>query len=174
MILNDFQCKEIISWHKDFNLVNVNEAPSSIVPKQGINRNIIDYNIAEVYRNNNTQWFFDFIHNFLINDFPYNKVNEGNFFYLHRWDKGNKFAKHIDKRREDSWRLVVGATLNTDFKGGNLIAYDPEEKLATEKGKLYKMSSERLHEVTEILEGTRFSFVYFIPAPILNQTKSVI
>jgi predicted 2-oxoglutarate/Fe(II)-dependent dioxygenase YbiX len=42
------------------------------------------------------------------------------------------------------------------------LTYNPNGELATEVGKIYKMNSEVLHEVTEVTKGTRYSFVYFI------------
>ena len=103
-----------------------------------------------------------------------NSVNEGEFFYLHRWDEGNKFEKHIDKRREDSWYLVVGASLNDDYEGGKLLCYNPDIEIASTKGELYKMGAEVLHEVTEITSGTRYSFVYFIKQPLLYPKKQLL
>ena len=122
----------------------------------------MDYNICEVRRNETTQWFFDLISEFLKEDYPNNKLKEGEYFYAHEFFTGGKFTKHVDKERQQDWAIVVGAILNDDFEGGRLITYNPDGEPATEKGFIYKIDSEILHEVTEVTKGTRYSFVYFI------------
>lgn len=169
MTLTESQCNEIISWHSINGLENVRAfAPG------GLAKSTLDYNICEVWRSDTTQWFFDLVHEHIKPQYPNNKINEGNFFYLHRWDEGHKFEKHIDKKRDCSWALVYGATLNEGFDGGKLIAYNPEEELGVKKGEIYIMDSTRLHEVTEITKGVRYSFVYFISNEFLGIPKSII
>lgn len=172
-VLTDLICKEVISWHEHYNMMNVRACPDVCEP-QGLHKNRLDYNIAQIFRDKRTQWFFDLLKDFLLTDYPDNRVNEGEFFYLHRWDEGNKFEKHIDKRREDSWHLVVGASLNDDYEGGKLLCYNPDIEIASTKGELYKMGAEVLHEVTEITSGTRYSFVYFIKQPLLYPKKQLL
>ena len=102
------------------------------------------------------------ISEFLSHEYPNNKIKEGRFFYAHEFFTGAKFTKHVDKDRQHDWKVIVGAKLNDDFRGGELLTYNPDGELATEAGLLYRMDSEVLHEVTEVTEGTRYSFVYFI------------
>jgi hypothetical protein len=161
MKLTDVQCKEIISWIDYFGKQNVRNC-SDICSPAGLHKSRLDYNITEVNREDKTQWFFDLISNFISKKYPDNKIEEGRFFYVHEFYQGARFTAHIDKDRQNDWRLIVGAILNKDFEGGNLITYNPNGELATEMGELYKMNSDILHEVTEITKGTRYSFVYFI------------
>lgn len=161
MKLTEKQCEEIISWMSYFGKSNVRYCPDVCSPA-GLHKSRLDYNICEVKREQSTQWFFDLISEFLKDDFPNNKIKEGRFFYAHEFFTGGKFAKHVDKERQNDWAVIVGAKLNDDFEGGRLITYNPDGELATESGVLYKMNSDVLHEVTEITKGTRYSFVYFI------------
>lgn len=161
MILTTIQCKEIISWVDLFGKSNVRYCPDICSPV-GLHKSRLDYNICEVRRDKTTQWFFDLISEFLKEDYPNNKIKEGNYFYAHEFFTGGKFVKHVDKERKQDWALVVGAILNDDFKGGKLITYNPDGELAMEQGVIYKMNSNVLHEVTEVTTGTRHSFVYFI------------
>lgn len=161
MKLTTDQCNEIISWTDKFGKSNVRYCPGVCSPA-GLHKSKLDYNITEVKRVESTQWFFDIISDFIYEEYPNNKVKEGDFFYAHEFFTGAKFAKHVDKDRQHDWKLIVGAKLNDDFEGGELITYNPNGELATEKGLLYKIDSEVLHEVTEITKGTRYSFVYFI------------
>lgn len=173
MKLDVDQCNTVISWHEIYNMMNVRNCPDVCDP-QGLHSSILDYSIAEVPRDSTTQWFFDLIHLGLFSSYPNNSVNKGEFFYLHKWEKGNRFKKHIDKRRNKNWKLVCGATLNSGYEGGKLLAYSPDQEYGTEPGDIYIMEAERLHEVTEIISGTRFSFVYFLSADILGQSKTII
>jgi len=161
MKLTTEQCSEIISWMDIYGKTNVKNilefGPS------GRYKNGIDYNITNVPRDENTQWIFDIIQDFLKDKYPNNNINKTNsYFYINEFFKGAKFDKHIDKRRNCSWTVIVGATLNSDFEGGKLLTYNPDGELAFKKGKLYKMESNHLHEVTEVTKGTRYSFVCFI------------
>lgn len=161
MVLTKSQCEEIISWIPHFGKNNVRYCPDVCSPS-GMRKSRLDYNICEVRRKEFTQWFFDLISEFLKKDYPNNKIKEGEYFYAHEFFTGGKFIKHVDRERKQDWALVVGAILNDDFEGGKLITYDPDGELATEQGVIYKMSSEVLHEITEVTKGTRYSFVYFI------------
>lgn len=171
MILSSVQCSEIISWREIYGSANVRYSPAT-GSSQGLHKSKLDYNITEVPRDKNTQWFFNFIHSFLLKDFPHNKLNKGAFFYLHEFFTGGKFTKHRDKDRNRDWKVIVGATLNSDYTGGELITFHPDMILAKNIGELYIMNSETIHEVTEVTEGTRFSFVYFISNDELGLSKS--
>jgi len=70
MILSQAQCDELISWNRLFDGKSVKNNPS--VPASGIYSSVIDYNIATVYRLENTQWFFDLIHEYLLDEYPLN------------------------------------------------------------------------------------------------------
>lgn len=173
MILNKKQCEEIISWLRKYNAMNVREC-SDVCHPAGLYKSKLDYNIAEVKREKETQWFFDLISNFLLKDYPNNRVYEGEFFYVHEFFTGAKFSKHVDRDRQQDWAIIVGAKLNDDFKGGKLLTYNPDGELAQNVGELYVMDSKVLHEVTEVTSGTRFSFVYFIPFDQLGLPKSIL
>ena len=173
MVLNQEQCKEIISWLKTYNAMNVREC-SDVCHPAGLYKSKLDYNIAEVKRSKNTQWFFNFISEFLKSEYPNNSISHGDFFYVHEFFTGGKFAKHVDRDRDNDWALVIGAKLNDNFTGGKLLTYNPDGELAKNTGELYVMDSKTLHEVTEVISGTRFSFVYFIPYNLLGLTKSIL
>lgn len=173
MILTQKQIDQIIKWRFDFDMMNVRNCPDICHPA-GLHESKLNYDIAQVNRTENTQWFFDLVSEFLRDRYPNNIVDEGEFFYLHKWSKGDKFTKHIDKRRSETCALVVGATLNSEFEGGKLIAYNPTKEFGTKVGELYCMDSDRLHEVTVVTEGIRYSFVYFIPYDLLGSNKSLL
>jgi predicted 2-oxoglutarate/Fe(II)-dependent dioxygenase YbiX len=173
MILTKKECDEIISWSEEFNIMNVREC-SDVCSPNGLHKSKLDYEIAEVKRTPQTQWIFDKISHYLSLEYPNNKVSEREYFYLHKFEEGHKFTKHIDKDRQNDWVLVVGGILNDDFEGGRLLTYNPNGELATKMGELYTMDACILHEVTEITKGVRHSFVFFIEHKDLGLKKDVI
>jgi hypothetical protein len=161
MELTNKQCNEIISWIDYFGKANVRDC-SDVCSPAGLHKSRLDYNITEAKREPKTQWFFDLMSNFVDKEYPNNKIKEGKFFYIHEFFEGAKFTAHVDKDRQNDWALIVGGILNDNFDGGRLITYNPNGELAKNKGELYKMKSDILHEVTMVTSGTRYSFVYFI------------
>lgn len=168
-ILTKEERDKVISYHS-YDKINIHQYEH----RQGIHRDRIDYNISIVPRDEKTQWFFNKIHNFLLPMYPKSKVNEMDIFYNFEYHKGMKFTRHIDKRRDCSWHLVVGGTLNSNFKGGRLLTYNPDLELASSPGELYHMPAEQEHEVTEITEGVRYSFVFFISKYWLGIPKTIL
>lgn len=173
MILTREECNEIVSWGEMFNIMNVRECSDVCHPK-GLYKSKLDYEIAEVKRNETTQWIFDKISDYLKEQYPNNKVSEREYFYLHKFEEGHKFTKHIDKDRQNDWVLVVGGILNKDFEGGRLLTYNPNGELATKMGELYTMDASTLHEVTEVTSGVRHSFVFFIEHKDLRLNKNIL
>lgn len=172
MILSKKECDEIISFGKEFEMTSV--LVSSDAHPSGLKKTKLEYDIAYVKRTENTQWVFDKISEYLSPIYPTNKVSEREYFYLHKFEKGNRFTKHIDKHRQNDWVLVVGGILNDDFEGGRLLTYNPDGELATKMGEIYTMDASVLHEVTEITKGVRHSFVFFIEQKDLGLEKVII
>jgi hypothetical protein len=172
MILSEKECIEIISWKTKYKSSNVRYFPE--FDPRGLHKSKIDYNISKVERDTNTQWFFDKIHKFLLNEYPDNKLNHGLSFYLHEFFTGAKFERHIDKQRDCSWNVIVGGVLNSDFNGGKLLLYEPNDIIAENVGEIYLMDSNRPHEVTEVTHGVRYSFVFFITKEFLGISKTIL
>lgn len=174
MILTDEQCKEVISWTNLYGKENVRYCEDVCGPLSGLHKSRLDYNITEVKRDSRTQWFFSLLKDYLSPQYPNNTVDEADYFYLHEFFEGALFKKHIDKNRENSWQLVVGATLNNEYEGGKLLTYNPDMELASTKGELYNMDSAVLHEVTKVTKGSRYSFVKFVEDKELNNSKNIL
>lgn len=168
-MLTQEECNKVISYHS-YDKVNIHD----YVHKEGIHKKRIDYNISIVPRDSNTQWFFNKVHEFLLPTYPTSRVNEMDIFYNFEYYPGMKFTKHVDKKRDCSWHVVVGGILNSEFEGGRLLAYDPDQELAKNPGELYLMPAEQEHEVTEITSGVRYSFVFFISKYWLGIRKTII
>ena len=130
-----------------------------------------DYNYGGIINKSSTKWIFDKLINFIRLKYP--NVNEKKIIScnVHQFSKGSKFTKHIDKVREPHLQYIVGATLSRDFTGGKLLAYEPYEELSSIQGQLYGMNSNRLHEVTKVESGERWSLVVFLSSEQLGIKK---
>lgn len=81
----------------------------------------------------------------------------------------------IDVERENDYYKIVGCVLNSDFTGGELVAYDPyDSNLTNEVGVLYTMDATRPHEVKPILSGYRYSLVLFLTRAQLGLINTLI
>lgn len=164
------ECKRLIKYHEDYNKINITKYPFN----QGIYKSKLNYNVSLVFRDSETQWAFNKISGYLKSQYPLNVVDQIEFLYLHEFEKGMKFTKHIDKSRDCSWFIVVGASLNSEYTGGKLKLYEPDEITAVNTGELYTIEAERPHEVTEVTDGTRYSFVLFITKKELGIAKTLL
>jgi hypothetical protein len=125
-------------------------------------RNDFNYYYHVVLRNSNTQWIFDRLKEFLLDEYSKNKINEMQEIYLHRYLAGNEFAKHNDSTTHPDQILNIGVCLNESYDGGEFIAYNPLEILPKVTGTIYTMKSDRDHEVKKILGGERWSLILFL------------
>ena len=132
------ECSEII------NLSNTFEARHSSTL---FRREDFNYYYHVVVRNKETQWIFDRLANYLKTEYPINKLHEMQEIYLHRYLVGNEFAKHNDSTTHPDQILNIGVCLNSDYEGGEFIAYTPFEILPKVDGTIYIMKSDREHEV---------------------------
>ena len=174
MKLTNQQCDEVISWISYFGKSNVRYCPDVCSPA-GLHKSRLDYNICEVKREETTQWFFDLISEFLKDEYPNNKINEGNYFYAHEFFTGGKFTKHVDRERQNDWAIIIGAKLNDDFEGGEFWLDDKLLEGNT-RGMAYYYDSTQWHEVKPIKSGTRYSMLCYVRARdfVNKQTKSLL
>lgn len=102
------------------------------------------------------------------------KKNLGDDYYLSIWiivlkyDKGDYFAEHQDKRKQDDDRCLSGGielSDKSDFEGAKYILKGKQVKF--ERGKLFTHKLTDIHEITKLTKGTRWSLHFGI-----NKIKS--
>ena len=75
--------------------------------------------------------------------------------------KDDWFGKHNDIR--DNRLYAVGVLLNDDFSGGDFKLYNPDEIILDKViGNTYLFDVRIDHEITSILEGERYSLLWFL------------
>lgn len=168
MRFTETECNEIIKYAKQAGLQHITNLASDLSSKY------TDYNFITISKNQDILWAFERILEFIKVEHPTATIEGLQSINIHQFHKGGKFVKHVDKVREPHFYYIVGTTLSDKFEGGDLLAYNPDENLSKEKGKLYKMYADRPHEVTEITKGERWSLVMFLSREQLGYKKRLI
>ena len=119
------------------------------------------YESSLIQYNSETMWLFDRLKLFfeeiteikmpnLKKDIHYHIFKTNSYFGLHSDDLGNRMYS-------------VGVLLNDSFVGGDFILYD-KDRLTLNKiiGNTYIFDVSINHEVTKIMDGERYSIIWFI------------
>jgi len=108
-----------------------------------------------------TKWLFDKLKTFFEeqSNIPIKKNKE--VIHFHKFTKGDWFGKHKDTRENRLY--AIGVLLNDTFKGGDFKLYNPSEIILNKViGNTYLFDVEIEHEITPILEGERYSLLWFL------------
>jgi hypothetical protein len=108
-----------------------------------------------------TKWIFDKLKTFfeLETGLVINKNKEE--IHFHKFIKGDWFDKHNDVR--DNRLYAIGVLLSDEFSGGDFKMYNPTEIVLDKViGNAYLFDVKIYHEITPILEGERYSLLWFL------------
>jgi predicted 2-oxoglutarate/Fe(II)-dependent dioxygenase YbiX len=98
-------------------------------------------------------------------------------FNLLKYEVGHQFKKHKDISERNKHRVkTLIIQLSDGYKGGELIIWDKEERICDkEKGNMILFPAKWLHEARPVLEGIRYSMVYFLRGENFGEVhKSII
>lgn len=120
-----------------------------------------DYHSYSIEYSLDNQWIFEKLKSFFILHTNLNFVKNKEQINFHKFIKGDWFGLHDDNR---GGRLfAVGVLLNDDFEGGDFKLYNPNEiTLNKEIGNTYVFDVKIKHEITPILNGVRYSLLWFL------------
>lgn len=121
----------------------------------------IEYLVWTVNRNIETQWIFNKMFQYFEINTNMKIKNPINTLFIHKYTKGNRFKKHVDKT-DDNQLYNIGVCLNDTYEGGWFKLYEPDLVLPKKQGEIYTFQSARPHEVMEILNGERWSIISFL------------
>lgn len=121
----------------------------------------IRYNVWNIKRTTETQWIFNRLFEYFTYTTGIKIIKPIEILHIHKYVIGDKFKKHTDTLYPTQIHNI-GACLNDGYAGGDFILYEPDYVLPKEKGKLYTFKGARPHEVTEILNGERWSIIAFL------------
>lgn len=171
VLFTDLECKHLLSlvkkWHD-----------SEIIGKNNViqNKDIRNSKECRISNKEIENLIIPKIKQFDINSLSIEcnivKYEVGSFFSKHRdttlYQNQNNNINNIVEHRKQT--LIIQLSDELDYKGGELII---KNKAASKKiGNTILFDSRLIHEVTELTEGTRYSFVGWITED--NKTKQIL
>lgn len=107
------------------------------------------------------KWLFDKLKNFFEQETGLEIIKNKEEIHFHKFVKGNWFDKHNDVKNGRMY--AIGLLLNDKFEGGDFKLYNPNEIILNKViGNTYIFDVRIEHEITPILEGERFSLLWFL------------
>ena len=108
-----------------------------------------------------TKWLFDKLKTFFEEQSNIQIKKNKEVIHFHKFVKGDWFGKHNDIR--DKRLYAIGVLLNDDFVGGDFKLHNPIEiTLNKFIGNTYIFDVRIDHEITPILDGERYSLLWFL------------
>tara|TARA_B100000925_G_scaffold257097_1_gene211289 strand:+ start:273 stop:791 length:519 start_codon:yes stop_codon:yes gene_type:complete len=109
----------------------------------------------------------------------YNIISLPNYFNILKYDIGQEFKKHKDIGLNSSTNqryktLII--QLSENYKGGELIIWDNDDEIVcdTTIGNMILFPSKLYHQAKPVLEGVRYSMVYFLKKHNFKIKESII
>ena len=119
------------------------------------------YNSQPINYSLETKWLFDKLKDFVERETNIEIRTIKKTIHFHKFTKGDWFGKHNDIRENRLY--AVGVLLNGNFDGGDFKLYNPNEYILNKKiGNAYIFDVRIDHEITPILEGERYSLLWFL------------
>jgi hypothetical protein len=160
VLFSIIECQSIISY-SDAQIVNWNMKDRK-------------YNSQSINYSSKTSWLFSKLKNFFEQETGLKITKNKEEIHFHKFVKNNWFGKHNDIR--DNRLYAIGVLLNDNFEGGNFKLYNPnEQSLNKAVGNTYLFDVKIEHEITPVLEGERFSLLWFLGRDnVKSKAKSLI
>ena len=147
VLFNKVECESIV-WNANENIANF-DTPNRKYYSQPINYSL------------ETKWLFDRLKIYFEKETGLQIIKNKEEIHFHKFVKGDWFGKHNDVR--DRRLYAVGVLLNDNFEGGEFKLYNPNEIILNkEVGNTYIFDVTIMHEITPILEGERYSLLWFL------------
>lgn len=119
------------------------------------------YNSQSIEYSLETIWIFDKLKTFIESETDIEFKNIKKQIHFHKFIKDDWFDKHNDIR--DNRLYAVGVLLNDNFEGGNFKLYTNKETILDKiQGNAYIFDVRIEHEITPILNGERYSLLWFL------------
>ena len=146
-LFNKKECESIISYN-DTHITNW------IMGDRKYNSQPINYSLE-------TKWLFDKLKDFVERETNIEIRTIKKTIHFHKFTKGDWFGKHNDVR--DDRIYAVGVLLNDNFEGGDFKLHNPNEIILNKVvGNTYLFDVRIEHEITPILDGERYSLLWFL------------
>lgn len=142
------ECDKIIEIHK--------------VNSQKWKSNDREYKSFSIFLNEETEWIFSKMKTFFEKESGLTIQTIKNEVHFHVFESNDWFGIHNDAR--DNRLFSLGVLLNDDFDGGEFNLYPQGGEIILEKkvGNTYIFDVAISHEVKPVLNGIRYSLIWFI------------
>jgi hypothetical protein len=119
------------------------------------------YHSRTIQYGDSTKWVFEKLKLFFELETGLQIIKLKNEIHFHKFIERDCFKIHSDDI--DNRLYAVGVLLNSDFSGGDFKLYaNKGMTLNKEVGNSYIFDVKIKHEITEILEGERYSLLWFL------------
>jgi hypothetical protein len=152
------ECESILSYSTNFS--------------KNWEKNDRKYNSQLINYSLEVKWLFNRLIKFTeaVSDIKIKKIKET--IHFHKFVKGDWFDKHNDVL--DNRMYAVGVLLNDNFEGGDFKLYNPiEQTLKKIAGNTYLFDVRIEHEIRPILDGERFSLLWFLQKENIKTNKLI-
>jgi hypothetical protein len=147
LLFNKEECESII-WKSNQDIANFD------MENRKYHSQPINYSLQN-------KWLFDKLKNFFEQETGLEIIKNKEEIHFHKFVKGNWFDKHNDVKNGRMY--AIGLLLNDNFEGGDFKLYNPNEIILNKIiGNTYIFDVRIEHEITPILDGERFSLLWFL------------
>ena len=172
IILSKKECNSILDLMKNTKPINSNIVIKNSLISKILYRNSIEYNIE----------LPDFLKDILKDKlYKYGIKNLPINFKVLKYTKGSYFKKHIDNNGapETLYRyksMVIQLSEDTDYTGGDLKLFFNKNTLEfnREQGNMILFDSSVAHEVSEVLNGVRYTLVCWFDCSSFEIKKNIL
>ena len=120
-----------------------------------------EYDSMGIIYSNDSKWIFDRLINYFVTCTGVNILKLKKNIHFHKFSKGDRFERHNDAKKNRVYG--VGVLLNNTFNGGDFIFYDKNDIIIDKVvGNAYIFDVITEHEVTPIINGERYSLLWFL------------
>jgi predicted 2-oxoglutarate/Fe(II)-dependent dioxygenase YbiX len=159
ILFSEEECQSIV-WDENNNINN-----HSYVPDR-------KYYSQPIQNTENTNWLFEKLSKFFEMETKLKITSIKNKIHFHKFVEGDWFGRHNDAI--DNRVFAIGVLLNDDFQGGDFKLYNPNEYTLNKViGNAYIFDARIDHEITPVLNGERYSLLWFLQKDHLTK-KTII
>lgn len=120
-----------------------------------------NYNSYLIKYSKHNKWIFDKLSGYFEQQTGLKIIKMKKEIHFHKFIKNDWFGRHNDSRENRIY--AIGVCLNDDFKGGDFVLYlNKDIILDKTPGNTYIFDVLIDHEIKPILEGSRYSLLWFL------------
>ena len=157
------ECDRIISYTFDLSKGKQVRTPTRAV----------SFDSCFIIPSEETQWIFDKLYRFIETKLNVEIINPLEKIMINHYVIGDEFEKHKDLYFKNQI-YNVAVNLNEEYDGGEFKLYLPDFTLNKTTGSACIFENTRLHGVTKITNGERFSMIAFFLRNNIKKSNKIL